>query len=179
MPARRDVFSRPLLGITRMQTRGYCAALGLPVWNDPSNDDPALTRNRVRATVLPTLEAQLGPGIAAALARTADLLRDDADALDAAAAAAYDGLAVVTGSTVELPIAGLVELPAAVRRRVIHRAAITAGAPAGAVGSVHLLAAEALITGWRGQGPVSLPGGFAVTRRYATLHVAPGPSLLE
>ena len=46
------------------------------------NDDPAFTRSRVRHTALPVLERELGPGIAAALARTATLVRDDSDALD-------------------------------------------------------------------------------------------------
>lgn len=179
MAARRGVFARPLLGLRRAQTRACCAALGLPVWDDPSNDDGALTRNRVRAVVLPTLEREIGPGVAAALARTADQLRDDADALDAVAAAAYEGLAVVAGATIELPISELQQLPAAVRRRVVHRAAVAIGVPAGALAAVHLAEAERLVTDWHGQGPVALPGGFAVTRRYASLHVGPGPSLLE
>jgi tRNA(Ile)-lysidine synthase len=174
MPARRDVFARPLLALRRAQLRQYCTALHLPVWDDPSNADQALTRNRVRAVVLPMLEAQLGPGIAAALARTADQLRDDADALDAAAAAAYDALAVVEGDSVELPVAGLEQLPAAVRRRVVHRAAVAVGAPAGQLGSVHLLAAERLVTDWHGQGPAALPGGGSIARREACLLVTPG-----
>jgi tRNA(Ile)-lysidine synthase len=179
MPARRAEFVRPLLGLRRSQTRSYCAALGLPVWDDPSNDDPAFARNRVRSVVLPVLERELGPGIAEALARSAEQLRDDADALDALAAAAYDAIAVPAGRAVELPVAALAPLAAGVRRRVILRAAGSVGVPAGALAAVHAAAADRLVTDWHGQGPVALPGGFAVTRRYASLLVGPGPTSLE
>ena len=87
--ARRGLYRRPLLGLDRSVTRAACAALDLAVWDDPHNADPAYARVRVRREVLPVLERELGPGISAALARTAELLRDDADALDAWADRAY------------------------------------------------------------------------------------------
>jgi tRNA(Ile)-lysidine synthase len=83
------VYRRPLLGLDRAVTRAACAAEGLDVWDDPHNADPAYARSRVRHRVLPVLERELGPGVPAALARSADLLRDDADALDAWADRAY------------------------------------------------------------------------------------------
>ncbi|MGA4668924.1 tRNA lysidine(34) synthetase TilS [Propionibacteriaceae bacterium Y1923] len=73
---------RPLLGLRREVTRAACAEWGLEVWEDPHNDQDRFTRVRVRHHVLPVLERELGPGIAEALARTADLARADADALD-------------------------------------------------------------------------------------------------
>ncbi|MHB8450889.1 MAG: tRNA lysidine(34) synthetase TilS, partial [Mycobacteriales bacterium] len=81
----RGVFRRPLLDLPRATTRAACAAAGLSPWQDPANTDPRFARARVRGHLLPVLEAELGPGVGAALARTADLLRDDADALDALA----------------------------------------------------------------------------------------------
>lgn len=97
MPRRRGAYRRPLLGVRRAQTLAACAALGLDPWHDPTNGpaepgaaaevgDPTPARSRVRHEVLPVLEAVLGPGVAPALARSAALLRDDADALDALAA---------------------------------------------------------------------------------------------
>src|SRR5659263_112932 len=90
MPARRGLLRRPLLGLRRADTIAACAALGLEPWHDPTNipTDPGVgpLRSRVRAHVLPVLEHTLGPGVAQALARTADQLREDADALDALAA---------------------------------------------------------------------------------------------
>jgi tRNA(Ile)-lysidine synthase len=80
-------YLRPLLGVRRVTTAAACAALGLPVWADPHNEDPAFQRARLRHEVLPLLEDVLHGGVAEALARTGDLLRDDLDALDALAAA--------------------------------------------------------------------------------------------
>jgi tRNA(Ile)-lysidine synthase len=87
MPARRGRFRRPLLGVARATLREACAALGLEPWDDPHNTDPAYARARVRHQALPALEEALGPGVAAALARSAAQLSADCDALDAIAAA--------------------------------------------------------------------------------------------
>lgn len=76
---------RPLLGVTRAATLAACRAQGLEPWEDPHNVDPRYTRVRLRREVLPLLEDVLGGGVAAALARTAGLLRADLDALDAQA----------------------------------------------------------------------------------------------
>jgi tRNA(Ile)-lysidine synthase len=64
---------RPLLGFSRDDTAAICAALELPVWDDPSNRDLGFSRNRVRWEVIPVLEA-LHPGAARRLAATAERL---------------------------------------------------------------------------------------------------------
>ncbi len=90
MPAVSGRYRRPLLDLGRDLTHRACAAMGLRPWDDPHNRDRAYARARVRADVLPALEQGLGPGMAAALARTARMLRDDADALDDWAAEALE-----------------------------------------------------------------------------------------
>lgn len=164
----RGRYRRPFLSIERAVTKAACADLALAVWDDPHNVDPAFARARVRADLLPMLEEVLGPGIAAALARTATLARDDADALDLWAATSFRSIAEADGS---LGVDALARLPAAVRRRVLRLAAASAGCPIGAVTSAHLTAIDALITEWHGQGPVSLPGGRSAARRYGRLYV--------
>jgi tRNA(Ile)-lysidine synthase len=77
----------PLLGLRRAETRALVAACGLTTIADPSNADPAFRRNRVRAEVLPLLDAVAGRDVAAVLARQAVLLRDEAALLDALAEA--------------------------------------------------------------------------------------------
>ena len=164
MPPRRGVYVRPLLDLPRAATRAACEAQGLTPWEDPANADPRHARARVRHTVLPALEEHLGPGVTEALARTARLLRDDADALDALAEA-HPSLAT----------ADLERLPRAVRTRVLRRAAIAAGAPPNDLTAGHVDALDALVTRWRGQGAVTLPGGLAAERRCDTLAFLPGP----
>jgi tRNA(Ile)-lysidine synthase len=159
---------RPLLGLDRATTRR--AAAGLPVWEDPHNTDPAYARSRVRRDALPALEAALGPGVAAALARSADLLRADADALDVWAASAY----AACGGGDGLDVPALEALPAAVRSRVLRRAALEAGAPAGDLTAGHVGELERLLRDWHGQGPLHLPGGVRVERRCGRLLLTRG-----
>ncbi|AUG79086.1 tRNA(Ile)-lysidine synthase [Kitasatospora sp. MMS16-BH015] len=166
MPAQKGRYRRPLLELDRSATRQACSAQSIPVWDDPHNTDPAYTRSRVRHEVLPVLEKHLGAGVTEALARTARLFRDDADALDQWAALAERDLRTAEGS---LDVARLAELPSAVRRRVLRRAALRAGCPAGDLFARHLEAVDSLVTGWRGQGPLHLPGGVEATRRCGTL----------
>jgi tRNA(Ile)-lysidine synthase len=77
---------RPLLRLRRAETRALCAAEGLVPVHDPSNDDPAYRRNRVRHELLPLLDHIAGRDVAALIARQADLFRDDAALLDELAA---------------------------------------------------------------------------------------------
>ncbi len=172
MAARTGRYRRPFLGVDRATTVRACAALGLPVWDDPHNSDPAYARARVRGTALPALEAALGPGVAAALARTGEQLRADADALDGWAARVATELRGPDGA---LAVGGLEVLPAAVRGRVLRGAALAAGAPAGALSATHVAAMDALVVRWHGQRAASLPGGLAALRRCGFLHVIPPP----
>lgn len=168
MAPRQGRYRRPLLDLTRDDTRAACAAEGLTPWEDPHNDDPAFARVRVRREVLPVLERELGPGVVEALARTARLLRDDADALDAWAervrAEALDG----SGG---LDVERLRQEPAALRRRVLRRTALDAGAPATELFAVHVDAMDALVTHWHGQAGVDLPGRLSMRRHRGSLRI--------
>jgi tRNA(Ile)-lysidine synthase len=143
MPRASGRYRRPLLALPRATTHDACEALGILTWADPHNDDPAYARVRVRQAALPALERSLGPGVAAALARSADLLRDDAAALDAWAAEAE---ASATDPDGGLAVDVLRALPTAVRRRVLRRAALAAGCPPGTLAAVHVDAVDALLT---------------------------------
>lgn len=161
-------FVRPLLETSRATTEAACAELGLVPWVDPHNADPAFTRVRVRHQLLPVLAEVLGDGAVAALARSADLLRDDADALDDWAVRVHV-LAQRKDEPVGLDVEVLESLPAAVRRRVLRRAALDAGAPAGSLTASHLQSVDSLLTDWKGQGAVALPGPVSAGRSYGRL----------
>lgn len=170
MAPRSGRYLRPLLGLPRAQTAAACAALGLQTWADPQNADPAYTRNRVRHDVMPALAAALGPGLPEALGRTADLLRADADALDAIAGAEADKLGG-TGAAMSggWEAAAIAALPEAIRHRVLRRAALAAGCPAGALSRRHTVSLDELVTGWHGQRWTDLPGGVRCQRQYGRL----------
>ena len=193
IPARRAPFVRPLLGLRRATVRAACPelpGLGLP-WHDPSNGGvptarptprrpatpvrrvrrpgepapgaPALLRARVRGELLPVLVDVLGEGAVVSLARSADLLREDADALDAWAAREADALAGAPArARSTCRSAPLLGLPGAVRRRVLRLLAVRAGARPLAL--AHTRALDALVTGPDGHGPVALPGPVTAAR---------------
>jgi tRNA(Ile)-lysidine synthase len=153
-------YARPLLDVTRDDTVTACQVEGIKVWDDPHNDDPGFTRVRVRKTVLPVLEDQLGPGVAASLARTADQVRDDVEALDAIAEATLARLATPEG----IPLRPLYDEYRAIASRVLRLAAIAAGAIDSELFHVHVMALMGLATGTvRGQ--VQLPGHVTAFRR--------------
>ena len=159
MAERIDKYRRPLLAITRSQTEAACKEVGIKYWNDPHNQSMEYARVRVREKVLPLMEAEIGPGIADALTRSAKILRDDADALDQWAEEVLDEI-----DPIEMDIETLASLPRAIRSRVIRKAIYLAGAPSGSLSAEHLEPVEALVTAWKGQGAVSLPGGVTVAR---------------
>ncbi len=169
MPPTRGRYHRPLLGVTREQTRAACTAEGLTWWDDPMNEDPAFARVRARRA-LADLERDLGPGLAPALARSAGQLREDADHLDALADAATDALGAGPWDA-----ATLAALPRPVRTRVWRRLLAAAGAPASRVSSRHTDACDRLLTHWHGQGAVHAPGGLRVTRSDGRLSIGPLP----
>ncbi|KAB1642134.1 tRNA lysidine(34) synthetase TilS [Gulosibacter chungangensis] len=148
---------RPLLGIERQETHDACADQGLEPWLDPMNEDESFKRVRIRKTVMPTLEAELGPGIAQALARTATTLREDSETLDALALEwAQEIVDTDAEGRVTLDVGGLVTQPAALRQRICR---IVAEQGFGvSLSRAHTMMVSALATEWRGQGPIDLPG---------------------
>ncbi len=165
MPVQRGLYRRPLLDVARATTHDACAAENIPVWHDPHNVDPAYARSRLRK-VVPLLEDTIGPGVTLGLTRSARLLRDDADYLDAIATERFIALTADTGT--ELPTALAAE-PSAIRRRVLRQWALSRGVPAGALAISHIDALDALLVEWRGQGATCLPGGATVSRNAGRL----------
>ena len=156
MAAVSGPYRRPLLGIRRAQTRQACRDAELLPWSDPQNADPRYARVRVRERVLPVLEDELGPGIAEALARTAETLREDADALDAMVVGILTEISEPAEAGVAVSVAGLAANPAALRQRMIRLAAASGFGVS--LERNHTLAVARLVTDWHGQKALDLPG---------------------
>jgi tRNA(Ile)-lysidine synthase len=167
IPARRGRVVRPLLGIRRKDTVAACQALGLTPWNDPTNTDPdGPRRSALRASVMPALADVLGPGVVSGLARSAALLQADADELDRQARAAMVPAApAASGDDWQCDM--LAVLPEAIRTRMLKMLAETHGA--GPLTATHVQAMDGLVTAFRGQGGVALPGGYEARREYGRL----------
>ena len=159
MALENNIYVRPLLKISRLTTEAACHEGGVEFWSDPHNEDSRFARVRTRKNVLPNLEENLGPGITEALVRSADLLRDDADALDSFAQEYF-----AQTDPLNLSVNELERLPRAIRSRVLRLAIYQAGAPSGSLSAEHINGAEALISDWHGQKELSLPGDVKLLR---------------
>jgi tRNA(Ile)-lysidine synthase len=115
MEPRSGRIVRPLLGVTREETGAWCRARGLAWRDDPTNESDAYARGRVRARLLPALEA-VDPRAAANVVRTADLLRDEAAVLD-------DVVDTTLAGRDRIERDRLAEMPIALARLVVRRLA--------------------------------------------------------
>ena len=158
MPRRRGLFVRPFIALGRSETEAACVAYEIEPWRDPHNEDPTFARVRARG-FLRALEDELGPGIAAALARSAEMLREDADYLEDEARAVLPTLGDGPWSATALHA-----LPRALRTRVWRLLAVEAGSGAGQLTAAHVESLDALLTSWHGQGPLNLPGHVRASR---------------
>jgi tRNA(Ile)-lysidine synthase len=145
-------FVRPLLALRRAQTEAACRAEDLVWWSDPHNEDPRYARSRVRHAVLPVLERELGPGVAEALARTGEQLRDDMDVIEPLALSALERARVPGGVDLRA-IDGAGE---AIRTRVVRLAALEAGAIASELTRDHVSSVSRLLG--RAGKEIQLPG---------------------
>ncbi|GAA4246834.1 tRNA lysidine(34) synthetase TilS [Dactylosporangium darangshiense] len=164
MPWRRErrgvAFVRPLLDVSRADTRAACEVDGLPVWDDPHNSDAAYARSRIR----PLVDA-LGAAVVDNLARTARLVGADSEYLDELAGEALEkALGGGGAGGAGLAVDDLARLPDPIRTRVLHAWALRLGAPGSALSHRHVGALDALVSNWHGQGAVALPGGISVVR---------------
>ena len=119
---RKGAVVRPLIDVSREELRGWLASLGQAWIEDETNADVSNPRNRVRHRVLPELDAAYGGSTRGAIARSAELARDDAQWLDAQAAGRYAALVTAGQDCVQLDVAALAAEPAALQRRVLWQA---------------------------------------------------------
>jgi tRNA(Ile)-lysidine synthase len=161
---------RPLLEISREETRAYCSLQGLDPRKDPTNEDPAFLRNRIRLQLLPELETY-NPGIRKVLTRTARVMREHAEWIEAQVADVWPGVVRPAGKdALALRLGPFGRLPRALRGEVVRRALLSLrpeGRDFGQEDVVRILAAL-------GGGPrrVSLGFGLEVERfgEEAVLH---------
>lgn len=106
--------ARPMLCLSRDDTRAYCAARDLAYNDDVTNADPSYFRNRIRLDLLPRIDA-VAPDARAAILRLAAEARESVAVLESVAANALDPASIDEGdSFVALSRATLSALPATV-----------------------------------------------------------------
>jgi tRNA(Ile)-lysidine synthase len=162
--------ARPLLTwARRAETEEYCRSRDVEFRADEMNEDEAFARVRVRKRLLPLMRG-FNARVVEALARTAQLLREDARTLDGLAALLLEESrsccpACAPGLSVEV----LANAPVSLRRRALRRWLALERGDLRRLEMVHLVSVERLLAGERGGRTVELPGGGKVSRRKGCL----------
>jgi tRNA(Ile)-lysidine synthase len=166
MQSRSGRLIRPLLELTRDQTREYCAAAGLDWREDETNLDRRHARNRLRLDVLPSLR-EIHPGADRNVLATTDQLREEAEVLDLAVDEAAQRIGA-GGSALSVEGARLRELPPALRRLVLRRLAEEAARAPLPLRARQVQEIEDLATRG-GSASLDLGGGVRVVSEYGVL----------
>jgi tRNA(Ile)-lysidine synthetase-like protein len=117
IPPRTGSMARPMLAVSRSDTRELAGLAGLPFQDDPSNLDRGLRRNELRLEVIPDLAARFNPSLVESLARSATLVRSDEAYLQQAAASVP---VVEAEASLSLPLGVLFAVPRPVADRVLR-----------------------------------------------------------
>jgi len=159
---RRGRVVRPLLEVSRADLRRHLEQIGRSWVEDETNQDLENPRNRIRHVVLPELERSYGGTVRAALARAADILREDARMLDELAEGRFSALVTATAGGLTVDAAGLAAEPGPIVRRVLLKALreVSGGRE---VERAHVRGAADVLAG--ACGGIDVPGGRVELRR--------------
>lgn len=160
---------RPLLGVSREETEAYCAAMDLEPRRDETNDIPDMTRNRVRAELLPLLESY-NPKVRQALVRLARNASLDVDYILQQVEDVWRQVCSSDADGVSITLGGFRELHPALQHHLLRKAVLCVKGDLVDVEQVHVEDMARLASGPAGKS-LDLPGDlrFAVGYREASI----------
>jgi tRNA(Ile)-lysidine synthase len=170
LPVTREGLIRPLIGVSREETGAYLRERGIPWREDASNADPRFARNRIRHDLLPSLERDWNPSIAAALANLGDLAAEEERWREPEIGRLARELLVADAGGVDLNATLLAALPRAAARRLV-REAVRRVAPGGLGSFDQIERILDLAAQPRGHGGLELPG-VTVRRSFDWMRLA-------
>jgi tRNA(Ile)-lysidine synthase len=113
---------RPLIEVRRREIEIYLDERSAAFREDRSNADPRFTRNRIRHEELPRLSSRYNPRLVETLARSASLLRDEEEWMEAETIKAFASLSSLSKDEIRLERRKLSRNPPALRRRLVRTA---------------------------------------------------------
>lgn len=167
---------RPLLDLAREKIRAYVEDRGLEFAEDPSNEDPAFLRVRVRTDIIPALTIE-NPSLIKTLGRLATACRDDEAVLEELTRAQLNGLGRTEEEAFRLDRADLTGLRPGLARRLIRAGLKRVKGDLRRIELNHV--DQVLDLAAKERGRISLPGGLVavVTGEELTLALETAPAL--
>lgn len=172
LPVTAEGFVRPLLDVSRQEVRRYLESHGLQWREDPTNQDPALARNRIRHHLLPALERDWNPNLESALARLATLAQEDEEYWRAEIDRLEPAHALVQGAARLVRANVLTALPRPVARRLLRRLLEGVRGDLRRLEYEHIEQILRLAAAANGDGKIFLPGAV-VCRSFDWIRIAP------
>ena len=163
-PVREDII-RPLIEVTRNEVISYVKAENLAFVNDPTNEKPVYTRNRIRMEVLPILK-QFNPRIVETLAAEAALLRDENDAVEAFLSTIAETAIMHGEESLSVKKDAFETLPPAFRRRLFRKMVNLVGAEPTLLSHGRIDDALLFMTAAQTGRAMNLPGSLILSREY-------------
>lgn len=120
IPPKRGIFIRPLIDLQRQQILAYLESIGLEWREDVSNRDTRFLRNRLRHELLPLLAGRYNPNIIEVLGHTAEVLREESDAMQLLAGELFHREAEIGSRRVTWNVKGLRSHPAGLRNQLVR-----------------------------------------------------------
>ncbi|MDH4099197.1 MAG: tRNA lysidine(34) synthetase TilS [Nitrospirota bacterium] len=173
VPPVRENIIRPLLGLERREIMKFLEATDTPFREDSSNLKADYLRNQVRLELLPFLKERFNPAITETIARTAEVVRDDAALLEEEVENRLDSVIEEDDSETALPLDAIEPLHQAARRRLVRLAwqRVMAGADEySLLSSGHVTAILTLCNDGQSGDSLCMPGGVTVEKGYRALH---------
>ncbi len=170
IPGRRDRIVRPLLGISRSETRRLATVLGLPWRDDPAATGLAGRRTDIRRNLIPELEGRYNRGLRPSLNRMAESIGHVSDVVEHLA----DGVPIQHRALeVAMAAADLTTRREAVAREVVRRAIRQVRGPHAGTHEEVLAVLEVARGSRKG---ATLAEGLVASRRGALVVIGPSGS---
>jgi tRNA(Ile)-lysidine synthase len=174
MSARDGAIVRPLLKVRRAEVRDYAHERGIAYRDDATNNDLHFTRNRIRHLLVPMLTEEFNPNLVNTLTESVASITEDQNFLDEMAELIYRRFVKenVSQKKVSIKSLELLELPAALQRRVVRSMMKSVLPRRGRVG--HMSALDAALTTLKKHNEgvrLSLGEGLTLMRSKGTIFV--------
>ena len=163
---------RPLLGVGKPETVGYCLALGQLYRQDSGNYIWRFTRNKVRHDLMPRLARDYNPRVHEALVRLSRAAAEEVNYIEGELARHWPNIADEREGVVSFSVRALSALHPALQRHALRRAFAAIAGDARSLGESHLEAMLSLLQGEEGGRGIDLPRGVGARRQNDALRVA-------
>lgn len=177
IPQRRELSTgsdvtliRPLLRLTRTQILAYLDKGGIGYRHDPTNDEPAGVRNRIRHHVLPLVEREVNPQAREAITRLGEQAQWLVEFLQETVQRTFETLIISRNDqTLALNVDTLARKSRIVQTEVVRLAYASFQLGEQDLSFAHLLATLDLIAESTGGKQIQLPKNMVVEKRYGQL----------